>query len=89
MSLPLIDTISASLFGSSGSMYLVGLLIMLFFFIAFLIIGLPFKYSLMFVSPLPIAFVQIGWFPQIIATIFWLLIAGFGIFMFWTYISDR
>lgn len=87
--IPLISSINDALFGISGSMYLVAIIIMVFFFIAFLVIGIPFKYAVMFTSPLALAFTSIGWFPQIVATIFWLLIGGLGLFMLWTYISDR
>ena len=89
MSLAILDTIQASLFGISGSMYLVAIGIMIFFFIAFLIIGMPFKYATMFTSPMVLGFVEIGWFPQIMSLIFWLLIAGIGIFLFISFISDR
>jgi hypothetical protein len=89
MSLVFIDTIQSALFGSTGSLYLIGIVILAFFIIAFVMIGLPFKYSIMFTSPLVLAFVEIGWFPQIISAIFWLLIAGLGIFVLWTQFSDR
>jgi hypothetical protein len=84
-----LSVLQGSLFGVTGSLYLVGILVMIFLIIAFLIVGIPFKYSVMFTSPLAIAFVQVGWFPQIIATIFWVLIAGIGLFLLWSQISDR
>jgi uncharacterized RDD family membrane protein YckC len=89
MSAEMISVIQSSLFGFTGSFLLIGLCIMIFFIIAFLIIGIPFKYSVMFTSPLALGFVSVGWFPQIVATIFWILIAGIGIFLLWSQISDR
>lgn len=89
MSLAILDTINAAWFGSTGSWAIIGIVVMIFFFIAFLIVGMPFKYAVMFTSPLALAFVEIGWFGQIIATIFWLLIAAIGIFILITQISDR
>jgi hypothetical protein len=89
VSLDIIDTLQSSLFGTTGNYVLIGLGIMLFFFIGFIILGIPFKYSLMFIAPMILGFVEIGWFPQIISFIFWLLIAGIGIFLLISQISDR
>lgn len=89
LSIALFSTIESSLFGSLGSMYIAGLAIMVFFIIAFVIAGMDFKYAIMFTSPLVLAFVEMGWFPVWISTVFWLLIAGLGIFLWVTYMSDR
>lgn len=89
MSVPLITGINDAVVGLTGSYYLMGILIMVFFMIAFLIMGLQFKYAIMFTSPLVLGFVEMGWFPVIVSTFFWLAIAGIGIIMLWTQFSDR
>ncbi len=92
MSIGLFSTIEDSLFGVlgfNGDMAISAVAIMLFFIIAFVIGGLEFKYAIMLTSPLVLAFVEMGWFPIWISTIFWLLIAGLGIFLWVTYMSDR
>lgn len=89
MSIGFIDTIQSALFGTTGDMMLVGIIILVFFIVAFIMVGMPVRYAIMFSSPLVMGFVAMKWFDIIISTIFWLLIAGVGIFTLWTAISDR
>ncbi len=89
MSVPLITGINDAIIGLTGSYYLMGIIIMVFFIIAFLIMGLEFKYAIMFTSPLVLGFVEMGWFPVIVSTLFWLAIGGIGIYMLWTQLSER
>ena len=89
MSLAIIDTLQSSLFGFTNDYALVGLGILLVFFIGFIILGIPFKYSLMFISPMILGFVEMNWFPIYVKFIFWMLVAGFGIFWLISKIMDR
>ena len=89
MSVGLFTLIEDQLFSNTGSMWLVAIGILAFFFIAFLIIGLDFKYAIIFTSPLVLGFVQMGWFPAWIQVVFWLIIVGIGGFLAYTYLSDR
>lgn len=78
-----------ALFGFSGSMWLVAIIILIVFIVAFLIVGVDFRYALIFSSPLVLGFTEIGWFPIWIQTVFWLLIIGIGAYLLYTYMSDR
>ena len=89
MSIGLFSTIEDSLFASTGSMWIVAICILIFFFLAFLIAGLEFKYATIFTSPLVLGFVKMGWFPAWIQVVFWIMIVGIGGFLAYTYLSDR
>lgn len=81
------QTIEDSLQGVFGSMTLVALLIMLAILIAFLLIGVDFRFAVMFVSPLTLAFVSIGWFASWVGIVFWILVVMFGGYILWTIIK--
>jgi hypothetical protein len=81
------QSIEDTLYNVFGSMELVALLIMLALLIAFLIIGIDFRYSIMFVSPLTLAFVEIGWFAKWVSIVFWIMIVMFGGYILWTNIK--
>ena len=83
------QTIQDSLFGTAGNSYLVALGILAFFVIAFLIIGLDFRYALLIPAPLVLAFVSLGWFPQWVGVMFWFLVITLGGFIMWNLIKDR
>ena len=83
------QTVEDALFGSAGSLYLVAILIMAFFFILFLMFNIDFRLALMIESPLLLAFSEIGWFPAWVAGVFWILIVGIGLFIAWNFIKER
>jgi len=89
MSVGLFTLIEDSLFTNAGSMWLVAICILIFFFLAFMIAGMEFRYAIIFTSPLILGFVQMGWFPAWIQVVFWLIIVGIGGFLAYTYLSDR
>lgn len=74
-------TIEETLVGWTGSLAVAGLLIIAFFFIILLIVGLDFRFSLMFVMPLGVAFSDFGWFPGWVSIMFWILFVGLGVFL--------
>jgi len=81
-----------SLFGFSGSMAIVALCIFAFFVIAFMFLGLDFKWGLMFSAPALFGMAQMNWFGNLgtwISTSVWILVVGLGIFLLWTWLSDR
>ncbi len=84
MVMPVIfQTIEDTLFGVFGSMSLVAVLILFVFLIGFMFVGVDFRYSIFFVSPLSLAFVSIGWFPGWVGIMFWIFIIMFGGYLLW------
>jgi hypothetical protein len=83
MSIGFLTSISNALYGITGSYILLGTLIILFFLIVFLIIGLEFRYSIMLIAPMIIAMAFGGWFgPTLwVSVTTWLLIVGLGLFL--------
>lgn len=49
----------------TGSYFITGIVVTIFFFLLLLVNGLELKYSIMFVMPLFITFVGIGWLVQV------------------------
>ena len=84
-----IQQIEDALFGSSGNMILVGIGIMAFIFVIFLIFNIDFRLALLFDSPLILAFSKVGWFPSWVGGVFWVLIVGIGIYMLINIIRER
>lgn len=89
VNMPLFQSIEDAWFGSSGNMILVAFGIMFFFLIVMLIIGIDFRFALMLIAPLIIVFTEIGWFPDWVAGIFWVLVVGIAIFIFWNLLRER
>jgi hypothetical protein len=90
MTMPIFfQTIEDTLQGVFGSMALVALLIMLALLIGFMFVGIDFRYSIMFISPLTLAFAQIGWFPQWVSIVFWIVIVMFGGYILWSKVKGE
>lgn len=89
MSLPFLDQIMQSWFGYTGDYTLVALGILVFFVVAMVLIGLDFRFALLFCLPLAIAFTANGWFSVWFSVVFWFVSVGITGYLFWTSVSDR
>jgi len=78
------QTIQNGLQSLFGSLALPALLIMLVIAVAFMIAGIDFRFALMMVSPLTLAFVSIGWFPAWVSVVFWIFVVAIAGFMLWS-----
>lgn len=87
--IPEIQSIQDSLFGTVGNLALVGLGIMAFFIVIFMIFNIDFRFALMIDAVLIPAFVEMGWFPLWVLGVGWVLIVGIGLFMLWILIKER
>ncbi len=86
-----LETIMSSWFGFTGSYLLIAMMILVFFLLAFLIIGLDFRFALLFVMPLVVAFADAGWFgvTKWFSVLIWFIAIGLSIFIIYSMFSDR
>ena len=89
MSLDLLDTIMQSWFGYTGDYTLIAIGILIFFVLAFVLVGIDVRYSLIFCLPLAVVFTAQGWFSTWFSIMFWFATIGLGGYIFWTNIIDR
>ena len=89
VSIDLFDKIMESWFGSTGDYTLIALAILVFFVLAFVLIGIDVKFSLIIVLPLAYVFTVQGWFSTWFSIMFWFITIGASGYLFWTSISDR
>jgi len=83
----LLQLLENTLHSMFGSMSLVALVIMGIMAIGFMFAGMDFRFAVMMVTPMILAFVEIGWFPQWVGAVFWMLVVLFGGYIAWTYIK--
>ena len=83
------QNIENALFGGVGNMYLVALGIMVFFLIVMMVVGLDFRFALLIDTPLTLVFADVGWFPKWVGGIFWVVVIGISIFIFWNFVKER
>jgi NADH:ubiquinone oxidoreductase subunit 3 (subunit A) len=76
-----LQSLENSIVGFTGSLTIAALLILFFFLIVLLIVGIDFRFALMFVMPLAVAFTAYGWFSLWVSIVFWLVVIGFGVFL--------
>lgn len=72
-----------------GSIYILSLAIIVVILLMLLFAGLDLRVGLLLTMPLFAAFGEIGWLPQYITGLAWILFVGFGMFMIWNYIRER
>jgi hypothetical protein len=92
MSFAIFTLLDNTLKSITGSMAIVAICILAFFIIAFMFLGLDFKWALMLSSPALMGMAAQGWFGingNWIVPFLWILIVGIGIYMLWTWLSDR
>jgi hypothetical protein len=85
----ILQTIQNVLVGTTGDLYLYAIGVIAFFLIAFLMLGMDFRFALALCSPLVMGFSYIGWIPKWIALILWIVVVGFGIFIVVNYWRER
>jgi hypothetical protein len=68
---------------SSGAMWLVAITIMGLILIGLLMSGVDFRFALMFLAPLLLAFADDAWIPTWIGGLVWIFIVGFTMFIAW------
>lgn len=85
------EQIMSSWFGFTGSYVLIALGVIAFFILAFLIIGLDFRFALLFSMPLFVAFGEEGWLGATawVKVLVWFIAVGLSIFLIWSMFSDR
>lgn len=85
------EQIMSSWFGFTGSYILIALMILGFFILAFLIIGLDFRFALLFSMPLFVAFGNEGWLgaSKWVSVLVWFIAIGLSVFLIWSMFSDR
>lgn len=72
----------------TGSLFLVGLCIVAFFVIAFMMARIDFKFTLMFIIPLLMA--MSGYLlPMWVAGLIWILVISVGGYMAWSRVQER
>ena len=84
-----LQQIMGSWFGITGDMTIVAMMILIFFLLAFLLVGIDFRFAMLFCLPLAIAFTAEGWFSAWFSVLFWIITLGLGGFIVWTMLSDR
>lgn len=89
MALAGLENIMASWFGFTGDYTLIAIMILIFFLLAFLLVGLDFRFALLFCLPLAAVFSAEGWFALWFSVLFWFIAVGLGGFIIWTMFSDR
>jgi hypothetical protein len=72
-----------------GNMTIVALGIMLVLLVGFLLLNIDFRFAVMFVSPLTLAFVKLTWFPGWVGLVFWIFVVMFGGYLAWSAIAER
>ena len=89
MSLDLLDQIMSSWFGYTGDYTLIAIGILVFFVLAFVLVGIDIKFALIFCLPLAGVFTVQGWFSLWFSVLFWFVTIGIGGYMLWTTITER
>lgn len=84
MSMPVVvQLVEDTIHNVFGSMYLGAIVIMFLLLIGFLFCNIDFKFALLLISPLPIVFSNIGWFPGWVGGVFWVIVVTFGGLVIW------
>lgn len=83
------QTIQDTLLATFGNLAIVSLLIIIVFLVGFLFTGIDFRYSILLTIPLILVFSRIGWIPQFIGGLFWILTVMIGGYIAWGYIKGE
>lgn len=76
-----LDTMTSSLFGFTGSYYIISMAIVVFLLVAFLFAGLDFKFALMFTAPVIWGLANISWLPAWTKLLSAMFVIGFGLIL--------
>lgn len=72
-----------------GSVYIFSLAIIVVILLMLLFAGLDLRIGLLLTMPLFASFGTIGWLPQYVTGLAWMLFVGFGMFTVWNFIRER
>lgn len=89
MAIDLLTNIMNSWSGVTGDMTIVAMGILVFFLLAFILVGIDFRFAMFFTLPLAVVFTAEGWFSPAFSVFFWIITLGLGGFLVWTMLSDR
>lgn len=89
MSIDLFDKIMGSWFGYTGDYTLIAIGIIVFFLLAFVLVGIEFKFAVMFCLPLAVVFTSAHWFSPWFSYLFWFFTVVIGGYMVYTTLIDR
>ena len=89
MSIPFLETIMTSWFGYTGDYTIIAMGILVFFVLAFVLVGIDLRFALMFCLPLAGVFTASGWFSPWFSVLFWFFTIGIGGYLLWTSIIER
>lgn len=77
------------LIGIFGNLNYAAVLIIAFFIIAFIFIGLNVRFSVLATTPLGVTFSDVGWLNSWVAGAYWIFIIGFGLYTIWALIMQE
>lgn len=89
MSFPMLDLFEQVIIKTFGSTTTFAFILIAIFIILFLFAGLDFRISGLIVMPLFMGFAAIGWLPEYVNGLAWIILVGFGLFIMWNWIRER
>lgn len=75
--------------GIFGSMNLASIMIIFFFLIVFIILGLNVRMGIIATAPLGVTFALVGWLDSWVGGLYWVFIIGFGLYTVWNLIAEQ
>ena len=89
IAISLFTDIEGALFSMFGSMQFVAFAIMIFFILAFLLMGIEFRYAVLIIAPLIVGFGAMGWVDKWLVIMAWIMIITFAGSIVWNIIRER
>lgn len=84
---PFIDLLESSLFGLTGDITLLAIILFVVFLFLLVWRGVDFRYALMMLAPCLAKLSSGGWLPVWVEPVLWFFVVGFGLYLAWKAIT--